>query len=531
MSFSFDEYGYLATGNPVENTSGTHQPIHTPDIADHFHTNQPLNERDAQFFSETLRYSLSREPYLQNEIRLLELTLIQHTQELSRVRDIIRDCKVVLSPARLVPRELWQQIFEYVRESEESIDVLDFDRGVWPLTQVCRLWRTIVLADSTYWTTVSLPLRIRYPVYSVQILSLFLERSEDKPLFIDFTCRDLETLPQTLFRVLIAHSHRWETCRLRVPVQLLKHLTPCAIKRAKLLWHFDANLDMVYSSSLSTSCNDIFADAPALRSVKLTGVPLTPATLGFRWSSLTVYDVAQDTPEKHLGILPLATELVECTIRCTQPWRFNMPPVQALYTATLQKLTTLRLEGTSYLLLKYIIAPNLFSLNTVLPERDDSLKVFLERSEPPLEELSIEAIPMGSNILDILQSTTQVRKLALLVSIPRQSSVFKDLLKALKYIRGGLLSTAPARYNLPRLEELVLSVYIQSSHDDNLFANELMEMVTSRWKVTGKGRQGLKQTPAQLKSFTLETNSYWLPAFDAFGVMNQEGLDTKICLH
>ncbi|KAJ3736205.1 hypothetical protein DFJ43DRAFT_1136392 [Lentinula guzmanii] len=510
---------------------GHRELIRVPNIADHFHTNEPPDDPDAQLFSQTLKYATDREPFLQEEVRYLETILYQRLEELSRVKQTIRQYKFVLSPVRRLPRELLMEIFFQVIGNEDPEDVLDFDRGLWPLTHICRLWRTLILNHASFWTTVSLPGRIRYPTYAVHILSLFLERSGSRPIFVDFTCRDLESLPQTLFSVLVAHSHHWETCRFRIPVLLINHLSPRAIERAKVLRHLDLNLDLMYSSRLNDACSNLFLDASVLRSVKLTGVPLTPDTLGLRWSYLTHYNVAQDFPEKHLAVLRLATGLVECTMNCSQPWRqepWGSDPV------SLRKLQILKLEGTASVLLKYLLTPNLCSLSIVLSETEDSLKGFLDRSKPRLRELEIEANPMGNNILDALQSAPHLIKLALNVSVPtdyRQSIVFKDLLVALKYhTRDDANDSTTTKCKLSRLEELILSVYTISSRD-NLFANELTAMAVSRWKVPGKEREGTERNLAQLKSFTLETNSYWLPAFNVFRELGQEGLKTNINLH
>ncbi|KAJ4472867.1 hypothetical protein C8J55DRAFT_519816 [Lentinula edodes] len=515
-----------------------HSIIRIPNIADHFHTNEPPDDVDVQIFSNTLRSTQDRESFLLEDIRYLKTALDHHLEELSRVQQTIREYKLVLSPVRRLPGELLMEIFFQVLGSEDPEDVLDFDRGLWPLTHVCGNWRTLILNRTSFWTTVSLPGRMHYPPYAVHILSLFLERSGSRPIFVEFTCRDVASLPQTLFTVLVAQSSRWEICRLRIPVFLTTHLTSRSIERAHLLRHLDLNLDLAYSSTLTTTCNKIFTGAPALRSVKLTGIPLTASSLGLRWSYLTHYNVAQDFPEKHLPILRLATGLVECTINCSLPWR--QEPLGSDI-VPLRKLQRLQMEGTASVLLQHLAAPSLLSLNIVLPETGDSLKTFLSRSQSRLQELEIEAIPMGNNILDALVSTSYLRRLALNVSVHpghRQSVVFKDLLVALKYVHNGdgITSESTSRCNiLPHLEELALSVYTISSRE-YLYADELVAMVASRSKVSGKMKEQASiqeqiNELVRLKSFTLETNSYWLPPFDGFVELNQEGLQTNLHLH
>ncbi|KAJ4479016.1 hypothetical protein J3R30DRAFT_2705685 [Lentinula aciculospora] len=523
MSLSYHTF----SESKIKAAHGRRELIRIPNIADHFHTNEPPDDPDAQLFAKTLSNAIDRESFLQEEIRYLETTLYQRIDELSRVQQIIREYKPVLSSVRRLPRELLMEIFFQVLGSVDPEDVLDFDRGLWPLTHVCRLWRTLILNHTSFWTTVSLPGRTHYPPYSIHILSLFLDRSGSQPIFVDFTCRDVAKLPETLFSVLFAQSYRWETCKLRIPVFLTDRLSPGAIERTQLLRHLDLNLDLAYSSPLVSSCKNLFAGAPALRSVKLTGVPLALDTLGLRWSYLTHYDVTQDFPDKHLAILRLATGLVECTIDCSQPWRQQLPGAAAI--VTLRKLRILKLKGTASILLEYLVAPGLHSLSVLLPETGDSLKIFLNRSVSRLHELEIEATPMGNNILDALQYVSCLSKLALNVSISpgsRRKIVFKDFLVALRYVSSGNNTTSITGCKLPRLEELFLSVYTSSS--EHLYANELADMVVSRWKLPGKIRE---QELTQLKRFTLETNRDWLPAFDTFKELMQEGLQAFINLH
>jgi len=194
------------------------------------------------------------------------------------------------------------------------------------------------------------------------------------------------------------------------------------------------------------------------------------------------------------------------------------PPTAVLRLPSLRRLN---LQGTAVLLLKFLTTPNLRTLSVANPE-EGSMQSFMSRSNCRLQGLVIESSPMGNDIVDVIRITSDLVKLVLDISIPRNSTVFKELLTALKY-----LPDKPEQRKLPHLEELDLIVY--HSAGDDLCANELAAMVVSRCKLSSLPVMMQNDFP-RLKYFGLETNSYWLPVFDSLRELNREGLNTYIKL-
>ncbi|KAE9407291.1 hypothetical protein BT96DRAFT_153060 [Gymnopus androsaceus JB14] len=517
-SSSTQNYNY-SSDSRTNGSDGRYASRNHPNITPHLLTNIPPSDNDAQLFLEVLRNFTVQEAFLQKEIPFLEATLTRRRAELLQAQEVIRQHKLALSPVRRLPTELLVEIFLHVLGSEDSEDVLELSRGLWPLSQVCGSWRSAILDHTPFWTTVYLPWRRQYPQYAVHILSLFLERSRSKPIIVDFTCRGRGTsdFTRAILGVLMSQSNRWETCRLTIPVELLADLADSrVVRRADTIRHLDLSLDLPFGSPVA-GLYDIFAEAGALRSIKLSGFPnISPTTLRLPWSQLTRYQATQDFPELHLTILRLTSSLEECSLESSRPWHRVPPPTDVLH---LPKLRRLNLEGTAVLLLQFLTTPNLRSLGVDNPE-EGRIQSFLARSNCRLQGLEIESTPMGSDVLDALRRTPDLVKLVLNLALPRNSTVFKELLTALKYVPDK-----PEECKLLHLKELHLSVYHSG---DGLCANELAAMIMSRWRFSG--HPTAQKDLARLKCFTLETNSYWLPVFDTLKELNHEGLDTFIKL-
>ncbi|KIK64833.1 hypothetical protein GYMLUDRAFT_39790 [Collybiopsis luxurians FD-317 M1] len=526
---------YVLTGSSV------------PNILSFLHTNDPPNEKEAEHFSRVLTTAVDRERWLDSEIHYLQSNLTKCAEELNHVKRVIHEHKLVLSPARRLPTELLVEIFFLVLRNEQVDDVLDLSRGLWPLSQVCGSWRAAIIEHIPFWTTVYLPWRIHYPQYAVHILALFLERSKSSPLTIDFACRDVPVGPtndftRTILGVLMSQSHRWETCRLKIPIGVLKHLAESRIARsARIIRSLELSLDLPFGTSQLVWFYDIFADAKELRSVKLGGIPIISTNLRLPWAQLTTYDAYQEFPENHLMTLRSMTSLVECTLSSKRPWHRVPQQTDVLRMPKLKRMT---LVDTANLLVQFLTTPALQSLSTTCAtaantenagtgDEDTVLEKFLERSRCRLKDLEIESDPLDETVLAILKHSSVSRslnKLVLNVMLGRGSSAFKDLFEILRYRhhnRDGRDEEGSARASLVNLEELKLSVYQNSKED--LYAREMVGMVLSRWNFPIQG-EAMDKGWKRMKRFMLEANSYWLPEFDALQELKEEGLDVVVDL-
>ncbi|KAF5393038.1 hypothetical protein D9757_001122 [Collybiopsis confluens] len=592
-------------------------------VSSYLHTNIPPDDKEIAQFSQVLNESLERREWLDNDLRYLESAILRCRQERQHLAQVIHEHKVVLSPVRRLPTELIVEIIYHILGNEELDDILDLSRGLWPLSQVCGSWRAAILGHNSFWTTVYLPWRIDYPHYAVHILSLFLERSGDKPLAVDFSCRDgngashINEFTRTLLGVLLAQSHRWETCRLAVPAGVLKHLAASRIARTSpIIRSFDLTLELAFGAR-PAELYEIFAEAKELRRVKLSGIPIIHTGLRLPWTQLTTYDAFQEFPENHLATLKLMTSLVECRLVSTRHWHRIPRTDSDASVVKLPKLKKMELVGKAGLLLQFLHAPglkalsvtgsqndgdpvanananlhgalaNLINANTnlqtivgLLPpnlvpnanananmntEPGTLLRSFLDRSRCRLVELELESVPLVESVLSVLKHKSveeSLQKLVLSLTLKGlgslsgngngggggggsegASGVFRDLLEVLKYSRrdadsGGGNDEEEGRNHavfLTNLEELEFSIY--RSWNDDLCARELVGMVLSRWALPGSGPgsglgsslssgQGYRQWK-RLKKFVLETNTEWLPEFDALEEARKEGLD--ICL-
>ncbi|KAF7343300.1 hypothetical protein MVEN_01762300 [Mycena venus] len=166
------------------------------------------------------------------EVKSIESHLVTHVQELSRLDALIRDLsdqrektlayiaahKVLLSPARRLPRDVVQEIFLACLPTDRNA-VLSAREAPLMLGRICSAWRTLALSTPALWASLHIPLQFIFDVSYPLAITTWLERSGQCPLSLSiFGARDMEQWERDYteqvneaMEALAASSYRWRS--------------------------------------------------------------------------------------------------------------------------------------------------------------------------------------------------------------------------------------------------------------------------------------------------------------------------------
>ncbi|KAL0958101.1 hypothetical protein HGRIS_000272 [Hohenbuehelia grisea] len=164
---------------------------------------------------------------LDREGAMVAEELAEATTYLDRIR-AVRDRlqmarhrqNILLSPIRRLPPGILEKIFLNCLGELE----LCYTNPPWTCSHVCRQWRTVALATPELWSTIVTPM---YPdennvAISMKRIELMLQRSGLAPLTIEwqphhYHGRNAHATSLSLLQLLVPHSHRWHSLKLKLP--------------------------------------------------------------------------------------------------------------------------------------------------------------------------------------------------------------------------------------------------------------------------------------------------------------------------
>ncbi|KAJ7178145.1 hypothetical protein C8R46DRAFT_1346376 [Mycena filopes] len=259
------------------------------------------------------------------------------------------------------------------------------------LGQICRKWREIALSTPALWRAISLPLEQETRLaQKLRLLEISLDHSKSCPLSITVRGGDSEDYQGPFFRVIAAHSGRWEYLRVYAPgYPLLSIETPMPFLRA---------IYMTEASKFSQPTVDApasvgFHGAPLLRDVTIVfwGAHCLPR---YPWWQLTTLNVHSIPPHDCLEVLNQTTRLVHCYLFVFGLDADVTPPSSCV--VTLPHLETFTVHGRfgrpSWRLMDFFSLPALLKLQIeeeflqeIAPE--DDVASLVSRSKCMLQEL------------------------------------------------------------------------------------------------------------------------------------------------
>ncbi|KAJ7309966.1 hypothetical protein DFH08DRAFT_974568 [Mycena albidolilacea] len=318
--------------------------------------------------------------------------------------DDIQAHKGTLSPLRRMPIELLSLIFVFGSRFKY------LEPPPWTASQVCHLWRTVALSQSSFWATINLDFErtseMDRKTSTPFRLKAQLKRSGTLPLCIDFACRYKfgSAKPElVLLDILAQHSTRWETVRLFGPLYMFNDLA-CIRGNLPLLCKLQVLCHPPDPDDEHTV--DVFEFAPNLRDVivNMEGFHEDPVRILLPFPGLQQY-AARDTLDSQLRTLASASNLVECALDIDDSSDISVPPTKLVALPHLLRLFLLDsklldcLDTPQLEELILHLAPTITDLGVCVPaESFDELNTSLIlRNEPTDVGLALRLIVLACN--------------------------------------------------------------------------------------------------------------------------------------
>lgn len=437
--------------------------------------------------------------------------------DLSGEKDVLQDCidqhKAALSPARRLPPEIVSELL-LTSVAVERGDSLHVTEGAWKLSQVCSRWRSIALSFHELWSAVIISVDVYTTRTSLDILDLWLKRSGEYPLTIEFGYpRDdpskMQSMCRDILDSLMNHSKRWRSVELTVMSEDFLLLFPVR-GNLPLLEHL--SLIRVGSIHMSDHWNvHAFEVAPRLRSVMFRNIREPARIMKLPWSQIIFYRARVVSTEEHAEVLRLANNIDTCWLSCER----EVPTTLEFRVGTVNLSRLRSLSYRSLAIPPVLRTPALEEVtvhcNARARETVDRVSDLVRRSQCMLKSLSLHVnLHHCDPLLQLVRLSPSLTSLH--VHGYRSAAYVNDLVQSL------IVSGNSRNHLLPALTKFSIQVEMRS-FDHYTFA----DMVESRWKRPPVG-------VAQLRSlkFVDRDISTALGALSHLKVFQQEGLDVII---
>ncbi|KAJ7167576.1 hypothetical protein C8R46DRAFT_1093464 [Mycena filopes] len=305
-------------------------------------------------------------------------------------------------PVLTLPPEIICEIFLRCLPEERETDVVNPEEAPLLLTHICRVWRQIAISLPTLWTT--------FEVINIDathlhdIAKTWFERSQNYRISVKihgFLWR-LENL-DSLVEVFSQHSHRMCSLELHLDLEdllnmntqllnfpLLHNLSVCLIDNEEDLRLCDKSIEM-------------FDTVPLLTEVV---TELLPSMLCLPWQQLTKFTGDRYTTVRCLEALRCMPNVLECAFSILVFDYDDDDDLEIFSHTNIQHFSLFVsephiCERTGGLkVLEFVTLPSLQTLQICGEDLDEEeLDLFLERSQPPLQKMSVH--PSGRTELEL----------------------------------------------------------------------------------------------------------------------------------
>jgi hypothetical protein len=451
-------------------------------------------------------------------LETLSAEIAKLTEEHAELEELTRLCRSVVSPIRRFPAELILEIVSYAMDTDPenaSVGGFDTDSGPWLYAKVCRLWRTVINGSPKMWSRLDIDFQINRAKTQPAIIEQALKRSQKCLLTIRFVASaPLKDPAKEIINLLYTHADRWHTVKFSVAfTQPMIKMFQKLQRRLPVLrsLHFTHRRPDAGKYEFPIPIlNSFVSEAPSLRRLVIRGNVPAPESSSFSipWKQLHFLDIhiREWDDEKSirttllldgLKLMPNALEL-RAQRRCRSLLKSSD---SEFLTLPLLHKATIASAG----LLPVLVLPALsvveLQLNTHTghdlwgdrreenadPVNGDEAIIsqfshLLERSSPPLQEVTFNGLLDISDALDLLQSLpSSVHTLHLIncgyeesifpcLTIP-ESSASPPVLPQLEHLK--VTCTANSSINIELLSHTIRSRY----HSSNTSVSSLRSVV------------------------------------------------------
>jgi hypothetical protein len=367
----------------------------------------------------------------------------------AKMKKIVHDLSLVLSPSRRIPSELVQRIFVFTTYSPHLPNLIgpaNANSNRTELRKVCSEWNCVALSTPEIWSTFSLSAHgmsvdeheARRVVCRLRRW-LVLGKDHGLTMALNFSTAGFpDGLKMAVLSLLLCYIPRWKDVRFTMDASILQ-LTDDALTRAfETLSSLECIIVDVTSGSKRYEARidlDIraFSEAPRLSQVSITN-KTSNTPLCFHLPAANLHTVKQSGRGGFISSLDLinsAAHLV--TLNLTGKIFYFTPPAYKKR-LTLPSLRSLSIRNTLYrnaLLLKYLDTPSLRNL-TILKGNRGVAGFFAKQiadlqmhSGCAIESLDIREIPLpASSIAYLLRSLYTLTDLSILLQTPLKLEEF-----------------------------------------------------------------------------------------------------------
>lgn len=375
-------------------------------------TNEPPLESEAIIIRDDyLRNAEKRALDLDEKLWRISNTWKELAEQRIEVQKSIESNRAILSPIRTLPNDIIYEILLRV-PWYPNYDPLDLSEPPWVLTRICSRWRSIALSMSSLWScmTVSDYEGTRMQKNPSSLLQTALVRSGNQKLTIQYFCSAMPLpVQETLMAAFVDHSSRWEDVHFSMPVILAPTLSQVRGRLQSL-----RDLTLWTESSIL----DIFEDCPKLRTVSLSGPPISHSAK-LPWSQLTSLRIHKGRSDEFIAILRESPKLETLAILC----RVKPASVPTILVHT--SLNHLEVSGGGQLLrslqlpaLQYVSirAPITTETSRCHYRSLPDLMGLIQRSGCELRVLALRDVVMDDNLQIALQAVPSLAELSITIS-------------------------------------------------------------------------------------------------------------------
>ncbi|KAK0238039.1 hypothetical protein EDD85DRAFT_566340 [Armillaria nabsnona] len=420
---------------------------------------------------------------LEEQIHAYMSTLFDLQKEKTKMETALKEYKLILSPARRMPVELWYHIFQMCQSDAADSSSSSLNTAVvpWSLAQVCNLWRAIVNDMPQLWTDIGVNLdciggagnaSLNHAKY---LLQQQLRRSEPLPISVSMDASTLAIfqLGTPLLSIIQSSSSRWRSLALYLPVPALNLFSAAGEVNPRHL----ERLSLVINGLPLRNNPSLLAwhpYAPNLTSISIGGFELHDATWRLPWSQLRSFEINQVINTRFVArICDLSPWLQSLTI-----WRWKHVIGPLIDCAHVQLTKIVLGEGNDNLdeLLRALTLPALSEMELhYCTWSISALTAFLQRSQCQLHAITIFGGDPTSpiHLFPLYRFLTQLRHLTTNLVVTDQS------ITRLTTDQFGLL--------LPHLDTICVNAknpVIQKAHKLRLF----VELFHSRCRLDRPGK-------------------------------------------
>ncbi|KAF7356233.1 F-box domain-containing protein [Mycena venus] len=367
-------------------------------------TNDPPLESQIPFLRDFVSNGRARLSALNAKIASLQSAMDRLRKERDAIAVDIRKHEGGLSPLRRMPPEILTHIFAF-----NLLSRYFNERALWTVSAVCARWRTIVLSQPGFWTTIDYNHSEKFNDTLNFRLQTQLRRSSQMPLNIKF-CTSDDDAPtfeeMCMLQTVCGHAARWKTVSIEGRKELFNGLQ--SFVRDQFASLVELSIEVMYNDD-DVPLLDVFHDAPRLQRVAFnTELWSWPVMLALPGSQLLEYS-GSSTWGGHLHALRNATSLVECTLEIHGHDPHTIPSTPIL----LPSLLRLSLSESQFL--ECLETPALLELycgdaSAVLP--------FLGRQNCKLQKLVLWNPANGADLTQIVDAAPTIENLALAFPLP-----------------------------------------------------------------------------------------------------------------